>query len=379
MTIVTLRCAILSWMPKLDRPFSLPPTIFGLLFDAFRFIRLSLQPRRILAAENLFLRKQLALYLERQVKPRRPETAAKLTLVLLSRLFPWRQALTIVKPETFIRWHRQGFRLFWKWKSRPLGRPRIPAELQELIVEMANDNPAWGEERIAAELLLKLGIQISPRTVRRYMPNDRGPRRGPSSQRWMTFVRNHAKGILACDFFVTVTANFRVLYAFVIMEVATRRIAHVNVTARPTAGWALQQFREVITGEKPYRFLVHDRDSIYSSEFDSALNLSILKTPFRAPQANAFCERLVGSIRRECLDFLIPLNERHLRGILKEWVAHYNKGRPHSGLGPGIPEPSEGIPVLEISGHRIPCGQRVVESSVLDGLHHEYRLEKMAA
>ena len=198
----------------------------------------------------------------------------------------------------------------------------------------------------------------------------------------MTFVRNHAEGILACDFFVTVTASFRVLYVFVIMEVGTRRITHVNVTARPTAGWALQQFREAITGEKPYRFLVHDRDSIYSAEFDRALkamDMSILETPFRAPQANAFCERLVGSIRRECLDFLIPLNERHLRAILKKWVAHYNKGRPHSSLGPGIPEPSEDIPVLEISGHRIPCGQRVVGSSVLGGLHHEYRLEQMAA
>jgi len=252
-----------------------------------RFIRHSLQPRCTLAAENLFLRKQLALYLERRVEPRRPKTAAKLSLVLLSRVFPWRQALTIVKPETFIRWHRQGFRLFWKWKSRPRGRPRIPAELQKLILEMATDNPAWGEERIAAELLLKVGIRVSPRTVRRYMPKDQGPQRGPSSQRWMTFVRNHAKGILACDFFVTVTANFRVLYVFVILEVGTRRIAHANVTAHPTAGWALQQLREVIAGEKPYRFLVHDRDSIYSSEFDSALKamgVSILKTPFRAPQ-----------------------------------------------------------------------------------------------
>ena len=284
-------------VPKRDRPFSLQLTIFGLLLDAFRFVRLSLQPRCTLAAENLFLRKQLALYLERQVEPRRPRAAAKLTLVLLSRLFPWRQALTIVKPDTFIRWHRQGFRLFWKCKSRPRGRPRMPPELQKLIVEMASDNPAWGEERIAAELLLKVGIRISPRTVRRYMPKDRGPRRGPSSQRWMTFVRNHAKGILACDFFVTVTANFRVLYVFVIMEVGTRRIAHVNVTARPTAGWALQQFREVITGDKPYRFLVHDRNSIYSSEFDSALkamDVSILKTPFQAPQANAFLRTVSG-------------------------------------------------------------------------------------
>jgi len=146
-------------MPKVDRFHSLLLTMFGLLLDAFRFFRISVQPRCTLAAENLFLRKQLALYLERRVEPRRPKTAAKLSLVLLSRVFPWRQALTIVKPETFIRWHRQGFRLFWKWKSRPRGRPRIPAELQKLILEMASDNPAWGEERIAAELLLKVGTK----------------------------------------------------------------------------------------------------------------------------------------------------------------------------------------------------------------------------
>jgi hypothetical protein len=149
-------------MPKVDRLFSLLLAIFDPLLDALRFIRLGLQQRCTLA-ENLFLRKQLALYLERQVEPRRPRAAAKLTLVLLSRLFPWRQALTIVKPDTFVRWHRQGFRLFWKWKSRPRGRPRIPTELQKLIVGMASDNPAWGEERIAAELLLKVGIRISPR------------------------------------------------------------------------------------------------------------------------------------------------------------------------------------------------------------------------
>jgi transposase InsO family protein len=268
------------------------------LLDALRFIRLSLLPRCALAAENLFLRKQLALHLERKVKPRRARDATRFTLVLLSRLFAWREALTIVKPDTFIRWHRKGFRMFWRWKSKRRGRPRVPSELRKLIVEMANENPTWGEERVADELQLKLGIRVSPRTVRRYMPDDTGSRRGPSSQRWMTFVRNHAQGILACDFFVCVTASFRVLYVFVIMAVGTRRIAHFNVTAHPTADWTLQQFREVITGEKPYRFLIHDRDSLYSSELDSAvksMGLSILKTPFRAPQANAFCERLVGN------------------------------------------------------------------------------------
>jgi putative transposase len=366
-------------MPKLD---SLSDLLLHLLLDALRFIRLSLRPHCALAAENLFLRKQLALFLERKVKARRASDASRLTLVLLSRLFAWRQALTIVQPDTFIRWHRKGFRLFWRWKSKPRGRPRVPAELQKLIVEMAKQNPTWGEERIAAELLLKLGIRISPRTVRRYLPDGTGCRRGPSSQRWVTFVRNHAQGMLACDFFVSVTASFRVLYVFVIMEVGTRRIAHFNVTTHPTADWTLQQFRETITGEKPYRFLIHDRDNIYSSELDSAMKsmgLSILKTPFRAPQANAFCERLIGSIRRACLDFLIPLNEGHLRQILKEWVAHYNRGRPHSSLGPGIPEPSAGIPAPQIPGHRIRCGHRVVGGPVLGGLHHEYRLEKVAA
>jgi len=362
----------------LDRFFTIT---FNLLLDLLWLLRLGLGSRATLAAENLFLRKQLALYLDRRVKPQRASDATRLTLVFLSTLFAWKDALTIVKPDTFIRWHRQGFRLFWKWKSKPRGRPRLPAELQKLITEMALSNCTWGEERIAAELLLKLGLRISPRTVRRYMPARQGPRRGPSSQRWMTFVRNHAD-MLACDFFVTVTAGFQVLYVFVILDVRTRRIAHFNVTAHPTADWTLQQFREVITEEKRYRFLIHDRDSIYSADLDAALKsmgLSILKTPLRAPQANAFCERLGGTIRRECLDFLIALSERHLARILKEWVAHYNRGRPHSSLGPGSPEPSEGIPAPSISGHRIPCGHRVVRSPVLGGLHHEYRLEKVAA
>ena len=170
-------------MAKLDSLSNLLLTALDLLLDALRFIRLSLRPHRALAAEKLFLRKQMALYLERKVEPRRTKAATKLTLVLLPRLFAWRGALTVVKPDTFIRWHRQGFRLFWGWKSKPRGRPRVPAELRKLIVEMAIENPTWGEERVAAELQLKLVIRVSPRTVRRYMPDDTGSRRGPSSQR----------------------------------------------------------------------------------------------------------------------------------------------------------------------------------------------------
>jgi len=198
----------------------------------------------------------------------------------------------------------------------------------------------------------------------------------------MTFVRNHAQAMLACDFFVVVTARFRILYVFVIMEVGSREIAHFNVTNHPTADWTLQQFREVITGEQPYRFILHDRDRIYSCELYSALqamDLKVLKTPFQAPQANAFCERLIGTVRRGCLDFLIPLNDRHLRSLLKEWVTHYNRGRPHASLGPGIPELRAGQQRARLCGHRVAIDQQVVAKAILGGLHHEYRLERIAA
>ena len=311
------------------------------------------------------------------------KAATKLTLVLLYRMFAWRETLTVVKPDTLIRWHRKGFRLFWRWKSKARGRPRIPADLQELIADMAAHNVTWGEERIAAELLLKLGIRVSRRTVRRYMQSfPSSPQRGSGSQRWRTFVRNHAKAMLACDFFVAVTARFRVLYVFVIMEVGSRRIRHLNVTSHPTADWTLQQFREVVSGEQPNRFLIHDRDSIYSTDLDSALQtmgLRILKTPYRAPQANAYCERLVGTIWHECLDFLIPMNEKHLRRALQLWVNHYNMGRPHSGVGPGIPDPEVGGRQVRLWGHHLPVDHQVVAKAVLGGLHYEYRLERCAA
>ena len=167
-------------------------TVASLFQDTPRFLGAVLRSRSALMAENLFLRQQLVLYLERKVKPRRANDATRLTRVLLSRLFAWRQALTLVQPDTLIRWHRKGFRLFWRWKSRPRGRPCLPIHLRDLIGEMAVNNPTWGEERIAAELLLKLGIRVSPRTIRRSMPENTGSGLGVSSQRWMTFVRERA-------------------------------------------------------------------------------------------------------------------------------------------------------------------------------------------
>ena len=351
------------------------------LLDLCRFVRLAAYSRSAVAAENLFLRKQLALFRERKVKPHRADDATRWLMAAGSRLFDWRMALVVVKPDTLIRWHRKGFRLFWRWKSKPTGRPRLPKDLLELIRRMAAKNSSCGQERIANELKLKLGIRVSPRTVANYLRRSPGRQPDPK-QRWMTFVRNHAKAIVACDFFVVVTANFRILYVFVIMQLGTRRILHHNVTDHPTAEWTLQQFREALPDDHPYRFVIHDRDSIFSQELDkgvTAMGVRVVRTPVRSPQANAICERFGGTLRRECLDFLIPLNERHLKLVLKSWVTHFTHGRPHMSLGPGIPTPLSHPPPANGSRHRIPSGHVIRSTAVLGGLHHEYALEKTAA
>ena len=332
---------------------------------------------RAVQAENLFLRRQLALFKERGVQPRRIDVATRISLAMLARLCEWRDALSVVQPKTMIRWQRAGWRLFWRSKCRP-GRPRIPVELRALIRRMAGENPAWGEERIANELLVKLGIRVSPRTVRKYMPKRaNGQPRG--DQRWSTFLKNHAKAIVACDFFVAVTATFRQLYVFVVIEHGSRRLVRVNVTAHPSTAWTLQQLREVVGFDHAQRYLIHDRDSIFARHLDEsirALGLSVLKSPPHCPKANAICERVIGTIRRECLDWLIPMSEGHLRAILKSWVEHYNCGSPHSNLGPGVPDPPQElalIPKLD-SRHRLAAGALVLAKSVLGGLHHEYFL-----
>jgi len=335
-------------MEKYSRIFSVLGELIRLartfLADGMHFVVLCTRSRTAMAAENLFLRKQLAFYQERKVIPRRFDNVTRFILVLLSRGFAWKNALVNVTPKTFIGWHRAGFRLFWRWKSRP-GRPRIPPELRALIREMARDNPGWGEERIANELLLKLGIQVSPRTVRKYMPK-RPPGQPRGDQRWSTFVANHAQAIVACDFLTVVTATFKCLHVFVI-------------------------------------FLIHDRDCIFSSQLDQSITrmgLRVLKTPYRSPKANSFCERVIGTLRRECLDFLIPLTEKHLRTVLKNWQTHYNQARPHSSIGPGIPDPPANLPVpLQEHRHRIPGHLKVVNHPVLGGLHHEYERVPKAA
>ena len=239
------------------------------------------------------------------------------------------QALTIVTPKTFIGWHRRGFQFYWRRKCQ-FGRPPIPPELQRPIREIARENPSWGEERIANELRLKLGLRVSPRTIRKYLPKSPAAPSGPRrDQRWSTFLKNHAEAIIACDFCVVATATFQLLYVLVVMEHASRRIVHLNTTAHPTAAWTLQQLRDAIPSDHTYRFILHDRDAIFSASCDASvahLGLEILKTPVRSPQANALCERLIGTLQRECLDWMIPLTEPHLRKTLWSWFAHYNRG-----------------------------------------------------
>ena len=210
-------------------------TAHSVLWDSLRLVARMCRSRSAVEAENLFLRKQLALFQERNLRPHRADDSTRWLMSFLSQWFDWRNALVVVKPDTLIRWHRKGFRLFWRWKSRPVGRPHLPKDIQALILQLATENPTWGQEHIANELKLKLGIRVSPRTVGKYLKEC--PRREPDpSQRWLTFVRNHAQVMVACDFFVVVTARFRILYVFVLLELGRRRILHCNVVIPARSG-----------------------------------------------------------------------------------------------------------------------------------------------
>jgi transposase InsO family protein len=345
------------------------------LSDSLSFCGALLCSHTALAAENLFLRKQLALFQEHE-KRAAPTTAAdRFVFSKLARFFDWRSALVIVKPATLIGWHRAAFRQFWRWKSRPAGRPPVSAELRRLICRMAAENPTWGEERIADELLLKLHIRLSPRTISKYVKRLPHPG-GSKDQRWSTFLRNHAQGLVACDFFVAVTAGFRILYVFVALEVGSRRLVHFNVTEHPTADWTLQQLREALPGDQDYKFLLHDRHKSFSASLDEAVEswgIQVLRSPVRMPTANAHCERLIGSIRRECLDYVIPLNASHLRRTLREWIGHYNSGRPHRSLGPGIPDHVKQTVPIHTQADRLCRASSIIAEPILGGLHHEYR------
>jgi putative transposase len=323
-----------------------------------------IRPRHDLVLENLLLRHQLAV-LTRPTRTRphvRLRTWDKLLWVVARRLCAgWQEHLTVVTPDTVVRWHRQGWRLCWRWKSRSRGgRPHLSPEIRELIMTMSRENRLWGTERIRGELL-KLGIVVSNRSIRRY--RWRGPTR-PLSQTWRTFLRNHAHHLWAAGLFTVPTLTFKTLYVLVFIAHGRRELVHVNVTANPTAAWIWRQLIEATPwGTKP-RHLLHDRDRVYGRDFRlraGRIGIDAIVTPIHAPKANAIVERVIGTLRRECLDHLIVLDEQHLSRVLREFVAYYNQERAHRTLGLQTPEPSER-----------PLIGPIRSRPVLNGLHHVY-------
>ena len=324
--------------------------------------------RTELLAENALLRQQL-IVLKRSAKRPKIQRHERGVMVLLAALTrTWRNAVLLVKPETLLRWHRAGFRLFWRRKSRRTQAPRrLAADTVALIRRMALDNVTWGSERIRGELL-KLGIAVSKRTIQKYMRLVRGPQ--PWGQSWSTFLKNHGSQVWACDFLQTYDIFFRPIFVFFMVELGSRRVVHVAVTRAPTARWAAQQLREATPFGTDPRFVIRDNDDKFGVAFDSVANVTgirIVRTPVRAPRANAVCERYLGSVRRECLDHVIVLSERHMIRVLKEHVAHFNSGRPHQGIGQRVPAgPVASAVPFFLTGH-------VVARPVLGGLHHEYQ------
>jgi transposase InsO family protein len=278
----------------------------------------------------------------------------------------WRSALVVVQPQTVVHWHQQGFKLWWRWKSRAkrLGRPPLAKDIQTLIRRMARENPTWGAPRIQAELRL-LGHDVAEATVAKYMRRPR--QRKPPSQTWRTFLTNHVNTLAAMDFFVVPTVTFRLLYVFVILSHARRRVAHFHVTTTTTAAWVSKQLREAFPFETAPRYLIRDRDAIYGAEVRrclASLHVEEVVTAPRSPWQNPYCERLIGSLRRECLDHVIVLNEQHLRRILSSYLDYYHHSRPHMGLGHNAPVQRAVEP---------PERGRIVAEPMVGGLHHRYR------
>ncbi len=327
-----------------------------------RSLLAGLGSRRELMLEKLALRHQPQVALRTNPRPRlRPSD--RVLWVWLQRMWPdgWRHHLRLVRPETVIRWHRKGRRLYWTWKSRTkLGRPHLTPEVRALIARMSRENLLWGSERIRGELL-KLGIVVSNRSIRRYRW-----RRIPSGdhQRWRTFLTNQLRGIWAADLFVVQTVSYRILYVFFLLRHDRREWIHFNVTASPSAAWIWRQVVEATPLGRQPRFLIHDRDADYGGDFDerlATLGIAGVRTPPRAPKANAIGERVVRTIRSECLDHLIVINECHLQAVLAEFAHYYNHDRPHRSL-------RLESPVVTPASPR----GRVVSRSVLGGLHHVY-------
>jgi len=327
----------------------------------FALLRALLTSRATLIAENLALRQQISV-LQRSVRRPRLCRHDRIFWVWLPRLWKdWSSLLVIVQPETVIKWHRQGFRLYWRWKSQRIGRPKVDAEVRALIRRMSQQNATWGAPRIQSELRL-LGYDVAESTVARYMV--RPPK--PPSQTWRAFLKNHASEIAATDFFTVPTITFHILFCFIVLRDDRRRLVHLNVTPHPSSLWATQQITEAFPYDRTPKYLLRDRDGIYGERFlqrvRSMGSKQVLIAP-RSPWQNPYAERVIGSIRRECLDHVIVLNEDHLDRILTEYVRYHNESRTHLSLDRNSPQPREVEP---------PGKGKVVAIPHVGGLHHRY-------
>ena len=301
-------------------------------------LRAGFRTRGAMHLEVLALRHQLAVYQRRHQRVR-TKVVDRLLWALLSRAWAsWRDVLVFVQPGTVIAWQRRRFRDHWTFLSRARpGRPAVAKEIQDLIRKMSRANPGWGSPRIVGELA-KLGIPVAKATVEKYMVRSRKP----LSPTWRAFLENHVKDVVSVDFFVVPTITFRVLFVFVVLAHARRRIVHFNITEHPTAQWTAQQISEAFPWETAPRFLVRDRDRMYGPAFKDrveSLGLEEVLTGPRSPWQNAFAERVIGSIRRECLDYVVVLNEHHLRRLLADCFEHYHRWRCHRSLIMDCPEP----------------------------------------
>jgi len=327
------------------------------------FLGALFKSQRQLALENLALRQQVAM-LRQSVRRPRATPADKVFWILFSRYVDgWRSLLHILHPDTVVRWHRKGFRLYSRWKSRgpKPGRPAIDTSLRKLSRDMQASNIGWGAPRIHGELL-KLGIEVSQATVSKYMLKSKKP----PSQTWRTFLDNHADCLAAMDFFTVPTARFRVLYVFIVLSHDRRKVVYFNATEHPTADWTAQQLFEAFPFDSAPRYLLHDRDAIYGEKVKRrirALEIEEVITAPRSPWQNAYVERVIGSIRRECLDHVIVLNERHLKRILRDYFNYYHISRTHLSLDKNPPEPRAVEPAA--SGN-------IVALPRVGGLHHRY-------
>ncbi len=348
--------------------------VYRVACGVFRLLALRLRSGEHKEVEILVLRHELAVA-RRQLGRPQPSAADRALLAALSRALP-RSAWSAfaVSPKTLLRWHRRLVSRHWTYDCRGLGRPPIDSELQSLIVRFARENPRWGYRRIVGELR-KLGLNVSATSVRAVLKRSGIPpvarRSGPS---WRTFLRTQAQGVLACDFLTVDTVRLRRFYVLFFIELGTRRVHLAGATAKPSGAWTTQQARNLMIGgcarEQPVRFLIHDRDAKFSAAFDEVFRsegIQVIRTPFRAPNANAHAERFVRTLREECLDWLLILGRRHLERVLREYVDHYNRERPHRALGLRAPQPSPQVVPLA-PRHPIAVSRR----DRLGGLIREY-------